>query len=39
MKLSIRAIERGRSDIRDMQFAVEEHLAAFEEWLAAQVFR
>ena len=33
-RLSIRAIERGRADIRDVQFAVEEHAAKFEEWLA-----
>jgi ParB/RepB/Spo0J family partition protein len=33
-RLSIRAIERGRADIRDVQFAVEEHAAKFEGWLA-----
>ena len=33
-RLSIRAIERARADIRDVQFAVEEHAAKFEQWLA-----
>jgi ParB/RepB/Spo0J family partition protein len=31
--LSIRAIERARADIRDIQFAVEDHAAQFEAWL------
>ena len=33
-RLAVRAIERGRADIRDVQFAVEDHAAKFEEWLA-----
>ena len=33
-RLSIRAIERARADIRDVQFAVEEHATKFEQWLA-----
>lgn len=34
-RLCVRAIERGRADIRDVQFAVEDHAATFEQWLAA----
>ena len=32
-RLCVRAIERGRADIRDVQFAVEEYSARFEAWL------
>jgi len=31
--LGVRAIERARADIRDVQFAVDEYLAKFETWL------
>ena len=34
MRVGVRAIERARADIRDAQFAVEEHAAQFEAWLA-----
>jgi ParB/RepB/Spo0J family partition protein len=33
VQLGRRAIERARGDIRDVQFAVEEHAAQFEQWL------
>ena len=33
VKISIRAIERARTDIRDVQFADEEYAAQFEVWL------
>jgi protein gp37 len=34
VSLGTRAIERGRADIRDVQFAVDDHSALFEAWLA-----
>lgn len=34
MRLSVRAIERARADIRDVQFSVEAYLKRFDHWLA-----